>query len=32
VLVPLITDIGDDGTVVFTTRHARKRPDWTYPD
>ena len=32
VLVPLITDIGDDGTVVYATRHARKRPDWTYPD
>ena len=32
VLVPLITDIGDDGSVVYATRHARKRPDWTYPD
>jgi NADH:ubiquinone oxidoreductase subunit F (NADH-binding) len=32
VLVPLITDIDDDGTVVYATRHARKRPDWTYPD
>jgi NADH-quinone oxidoreductase subunit F len=32
VLVPLISDIGDDGTVVYATRHASKRPDWTYPD
>jgi NADH-quinone oxidoreductase subunit F len=31
VLVPLITDIDDDGTVHYATRHALKRPDWTYP-
>ena len=30
VVVPLITDIADDGTVIYATRHARKRPDWTY--
>ena len=30
VLVPLVTDIGDDGTVIYATRHARKRADWTY--
>ena len=31
-LVPLIVDIDDDGTVVYATKQARKRPDWTYPD
>ncbi|HTN81939.1 MAG TPA: NADH-ubiquinone oxidoreductase-F iron-sulfur binding region domain-containing protein [Acidimicrobiales bacterium] len=30
VLVPLIVDIADDGTVVYDERHARKQPDWTY--
>ena len=31
-LVPLITDIDDDGVVTYDERHARKRPDWTYAD
>ncbi len=29
-LIPLITDIADDGTVTYDERHVRKRPDWTY--
>jgi hypothetical protein len=30
ILVPLIKDIRDDGTVIYDERHATKRPDWTY--
>jgi len=30
--VPLIKDIFDDGSVIFDTTHARKRPDWTFAD
>ncbi|MEX2628252.1 MAG: NADH-ubiquinone oxidoreductase-F iron-sulfur binding region domain-containing protein [Ilumatobacteraceae bacterium] len=30
IVVPKIVDIGDDGTVEYDTRQARKRPDWTY--
>jgi NADH-quinone oxidoreductase subunit F len=32
VLVPLIKDILDDGTVEYDTRHRLKQPDWTYAD
>ena len=32
VLIPLIKDIADDGTVTYDERHARKQPDWTYLD
>jgi NADH-quinone oxidoreductase subunit F len=28
--IPLVTDILDDGTVVYDERHLRKQPDWTY--
>ncbi len=29
-VVPLIKDIGDDGSVTYDERHLRKQPDWTY--
>jgi NADH:ubiquinone oxidoreductase subunit F (NADH-binding) len=32
VLVPLVKDITDDGTVIYDERHARKRPDWSFDD
>jgi NADH-quinone oxidoreductase subunit F len=32
ILVPLVKDITDDGTVVYDTAHKRKRPDWTFSD
>ena len=32
VLVPLVKDILDDGTVIYDERHARKRPDWSFDD
>jgi NADH:ubiquinone oxidoreductase subunit F (NADH-binding) len=32
VLVPLVKDILDDGTVIYDERHARKRPDWSVDD
>jgi NADH:ubiquinone oxidoreductase subunit F (NADH-binding) len=32
VLVPLVKDILEDGTVVYDERHARKRPDWSFDD
>ncbi len=30
VLIPLVVDIADDGTVTYDERHATKLPDWTY--
>jgi hypothetical protein len=30
VLVPLVKDIADDGTVTYDERHARKQPDWSF--
>ncbi|MHB1137969.1 MAG: NADH-ubiquinone oxidoreductase-F iron-sulfur binding region domain-containing protein, partial [Microthrixaceae bacterium] len=30
VLVPLIEELHEDGTVVYDERHRRKRPDWTF--
>jgi NADH:ubiquinone oxidoreductase subunit F (NADH-binding) len=30
VTIPLVKDIGDDGTVRYDERHVHKRPDWTY--
>jgi NADH-quinone oxidoreductase subunit F len=30
VMVPLLKDILDDGTVIYDERHLRKQPDWTY--
>ena len=30
VLIPLVVDIDDDGTVTYDERHATKLPDWTY--
>ena len=32
VQVPLVKDIDAQGTVIFDTTHARKRPDWTFAD
>jgi NADH:ubiquinone oxidoreductase subunit F (NADH-binding) len=32
VLVPLVKDILDDGTVIYDQRHARKRPDWSFDE
>jgi NADH-quinone oxidoreductase subunit F len=32
ILVPLIVDLLDDGTVIYDSRHRSKRPDWTYQD
>jgi NADH-quinone oxidoreductase subunit F len=30
IMIPLIHDLLDDGTVVYDERHQYKRPDWTY--
>jgi hypothetical protein len=30
--IPLIKNLGEDGTVVYDDRHRRKRPDWTFDD
>jgi len=30
VLVPIIKELLEDGTVVYDERHRRKRPDWTF--
>jgi NADH-quinone oxidoreductase subunit F len=32
ILVPLIVDLLEDGTVEYDTRHRSKRPDWTFSD
>ena len=30
IMIPLIRDLLDDGTVVYDERHQYKRPDWTF--